>query len=265
MLDRKRVVVVMPAFNVAGTLERTVRELPSPVVDEVVVVDDCSTDGTADIGRALGCHVVRHPENRGYGGVQKTGYRVALERGADVVVMVHGDYQYTPRLVTSVAALLTAGAYDAVLASRMLAQDPRKGGMPLYKFVANKLLTSFENQVIGARLSEYHTGYRGFSRHLLETLALEENSDDFVFDNQMIAQMVHAGFRIGEISCPTRYESDSSSMSFRKGIRYGLGVVGTALELWAHRSGLRTNARYDDRGQRLVPDAPTPTPLRAVQ
>jgi glycosyltransferase involved in cell wall biosynthesis len=265
MLAGKRIAVMMPAYNVCATVERTHSELPMSIVDDVILVDDGSSDGTGEVARKLGIHVVRHPQNRGYGGVQKTGYRVALERGADVVVMVHADYQYSPKLVTAMASLVALGRYDCVLGSRMLAQDPKQGGMPLYKYVANRFLTGFENAVLGVRLSEYHTGYRAFSRHLLETLALEENSNDFVFDNQMLAQTVHAGFRVGEVSCPTRYESDSSSMSFRKGITYGLGVLRTTLELAAHRSGLRPSARYSIEGRKLAPEPSSVRDLRAVR
>lgn len=238
MLNHHRIVVVLPAYNAGLTLQRTVRELDRTVVDDVILVDDCSRDDTAAQARALGLYVVEHPTNRGYGGNQKTCYAAALARGADLVVMLHPDYQYTPQLVTALSALIAYGTYDVALASRILGQGALTGGMPRYKYVANRGLTLVENLLLGLKLSEYHTGYRAFARRVLETLPLDANSDDFVFDNQILAQAAQAGFRIGEISCPTRYAPDSSSIAFRRSVRYGFGVLRTGLQFRAHRWGL---------------------------
>ena len=216
MLHQKKIVVVMPAYNAAKTLDMTYQEIPKDIVDEVILVDDASRDDTAKQAAELGIHTIIHPENRGYGGNQKTCYAEALAKGADVVVMLHPDYQYSPRLITAMSSMIVSGHYDLVLGSRILGGMALKGGMPRYKYVANRMLTFIENLALGVKLSEYHTGYRAFSRPLLETLPLEVNSDDFVFDNQMLAQAVYFGFRIGEISCPTRYFDDASSISFRR-------------------------------------------------
>ncbi|MEH3118758.1 MAG: glycosyltransferase family 2 protein [Methylorubrum populi] len=241
MLHGKTVVVVMPAYNAARTLHRTVAEIPRDVVDEVILIDDASSDDTARIADELGLRTLVHPNNRGYGGNQKTCYRVALERGADIVVMLHPDYQYAPRLVTAMASMIVSGEYDAVLASRILGNGALAGGMPRWKYVANRGLTLVQNLLMGQKLSEYHTGYRAWSRTVLERLPLLRCSDDFVFDNQMLAQAVHAGFRLGEISCPTRYFPEASSINFRRSVVYGLGVLGTSLEYRAHRMGLRAS------------------------
>ena len=239
MINGKKVIVVMPAFNAASTLARTYRELPAGVVD------DCSTDDTATIAAELGiAHVIRHPENRGYGGNQKTCYRTALDLGADVVVMVHPDYQYEPRLVTAMSSMIAEGVFDAVLGSRILGTGAVKGGMPIYKYIANRALTAFQNLLIPYKLSEYHTGYRAFARRILETLPLEENSDDFVFDNQMLVQIIGKGYSIGEVTCPTRYMEDSSSISFRRSVRYGLAVVATTLEYRLARLGWISSRRF---------------------
>lgn len=235
MLNGQRIAVVLPAYNAGTTLQRTVREIDRTVVDEILLVDDHSQDDTASQARALGLTVIEHPENRGYGGNQKTCYTWALNTHVDVVIMVHPDYQYTPRLITALAAMIAYGTYDVVLASRILGRGARAGGMPRYKYVANRMLTAIENVCLGLKLSEYHTGYRAFARTVLETVNLEANSDDFVFDNQMIAQSAAAGFRIGELSCPTRYADDSSSISFRRSVRYGLGVLRTAVDFRLHR------------------------------
>ncbi|OGR11961.1 MAG: glycosyl transferase family 2 [Deltaproteobacteria bacterium RIFOXYB12_FULL_58_9] len=238
MLGDLKVAVVMPAYNAAKTLEQTYAELPHDVVDTVILTDDGSTDNTAALARKLGLHTLVHPENRGYGGNQKTCYREALATGADVVVMVHPDYQYSPRLVTSMASMIASGHYDMVLGSRILGGNARHGGMPLYKYVANRTLTAIENIVCNAKLSEYHTGFRAYSRNLLESIPFENNSDDFVFDNELIVQALHFGFRVGEISCPTRYFAEASSIGLGRSIRYGLGVLGTTARFKLSKLGL---------------------------
>lgn len=230
MIDGKKVVVVLPAFRAGKTLERTVAEIPREVVDEVLLVDDASDDDTVEVARRLGLRTVVHERNLGYGGNQKTCYREALRLGADLVVMLHPDYQYSPRLVGAMAHMVASGHYDLVLGSRILAQSARDGGMPLYKYLANRFLTLAQNWLMRQKLSEYHTGYRAFSRQVLEKLPLDRNSDDFVFDNQMLCQAIEAGFRIGEISCPTRYFEEASSINFRRSVVYGLGVLGCALK-----------------------------------
>lgn len=238
MLNGKKIVVVLPAYNAGRTLEMTYREIPFEFVDDVVLVDDASRDDTAEVARRLGIHTVVHEQNKGYGGNQKTCYRSALDLGADIVVMLHPDYQYTPRLITAISAMIAYGEFDAVLASRILGIGALKGGMPLYKYVANRFLTLVENILLGHKLSEYHTGYRAFSRAVLEKLPLDANSDDFVFDNQMLAQIVWAEFRIGEVSCPTKYFPEASSINFRRSVKYGFGVLGTALQFRLARMGL---------------------------
>ena len=255
MINGKRIVVVMPAYRAAGTLEKTWRELPHAIVDHVLLVDDASPDATAEVASSLGIDVRIHPANRGYGGNQKTCYAAALARGADIVVMVHPDYQYEPRLVTAMAAMIESGVYDVVIASRILGGKAMAGGMPAWKYVANRLLTLFQNMVTGAKLSEYHSGYRAFSRHALKSLPLLENSDDFVFDNQMLVQAIARGLSMGEISCPTRYEKDSSSIGLRRSIRYGLGVLRTTGCLALCRAGI-WRARFLDfsGGRRLDPE-----------
>lgn len=229
MINGKRIVVVLPAYNAERTLEATVRELPE-IVDERILVDDHSSDATAATARRLGLTVEVHHRNRGYGGNQKTCYAKALSAGADVVVMLHPDYQYNPLLVTPIATMIAYGVYDLALGSRILGGGALHGGMPVYKYVSNRFLTLFQNVLMGAKLSEYHTGFRAFSRELLEALPLEANSDDFVFDNQILAQAVLIGARIGEISCPTRYFPEASSINFRRSAIYGLGVLRTSLE-----------------------------------
>ena len=230
MIGKRRVVVVMPAYNAERTLRRTVAEIDRSVVDDVVLVDDASSDRTVEIARELGLHHVVHPENRGYGANQKTCYAEALRRGADVVVMLHPDYQYSPRLLPAMAAMVASGHFDAVLGSRILGVGALAGGMPLWKYVANRLLTFVENLLLGYKLAEYHTGYRAFSRRLLEVLPLARNSDDFVFDNQMLAQAIWYGFHVGEVSCPARYFPEASSIGFARSVRYGLGVLATAVQ-----------------------------------
>jgi glycosyltransferase involved in cell wall biosynthesis len=251
MLYGKKIVVVMPAYNAALTLERTLREVDAQVADEIVVVDDASHDDTAGLAKRLGLRTLVHPRNRGYGGNQKTCYTEALRLGADVVVMLHPDYQYTPRLLMAMASMVAVGQFDVVLASRILSGGALAGGMPVYKYLSNRVLTAVENLVTGAKLSEYHTGYRAFSRRVLETLPLEENSDDFVFDAEMLAQSIYFGFRVGEISCPARYADDSSSISFARSLRYGLGVLGVTAKFRAAKLGLSHSPIFDARGRRL--------------
>lgn len=251
MINGKRIAVVMPAYNAEKTLEKTVSEL-TEIVDIKILVDDSSKDRTADVARALGVQTFVHDANYGYGRNQQTCYREALKAGAEIVVMVHPDYQYTPLLVPAMAGMIASGVYDMVLASRILGAGALKGGMPFYKYVSNRLLTAFQNLFLGVKLSEYHTGFRAFSRELLETLPLLENSDDFVFDNQMIAQAAMFGFRIGEISCPTKYFEEASSINFRRSVKYGFGVLATTLSFAAHKLGIRHSARYSAKGRKLT-------------
>ncbi|HVR28896.1 MAG TPA: glycosyltransferase family 2 protein [Thermoanaerobaculia bacterium] len=256
MIHGKRVFVVLPAYNADRTLERTVADVPRDVVDEILLVDDASTDSTAELARRMGLPTFVHPVNRGYGGNQKTCYTESLARGADIVVMVHPDYQYDPRLVPSMASLIAKGVYDVVLGSRILGRGAIEGGMPRYKYVANRFLTAVQNLALGQKLSEYHTGFRAFSRRVLETLPLAANSDDFVFDNQMLAQVHYFGFSIGEVSCPTRYRADSSSIRFAASCRYGLGVLATSVLFRLARLGLARPAIFDADGPRLPAAAP---------
>jgi glycosyltransferase involved in cell wall biosynthesis len=246
MFRGKRVVVVMPAYNAAETLETTHREvLDQGMVDHVIVVDDASRDETTRIAQGLRqTTVFTHQENRGYGGNQKTCYRLALERGADIVVMVHPDYQYTPLLIPAMVSMIGNGLYHCVLGSRILGGHALAGGMPAWKYIANRALTFADNVLMGAKLSEYHTGYRAFSRELLERLPIERNSDDFVFDNQMLAQVLWFGYTIAEVSCPTKYFAEASSINFKRSVVYGFGCLWTALEFRLARSGLRRTDRF---------------------
>ncbi|HOW97413.1 MAG TPA: glycosyltransferase family 2 protein [Kiritimatiellia bacterium] len=254
MIGGKKITVVMPAYNAAQTLEKTVQALDRQVVDDIIVVDDCSSDETVARAKELGLFVHRHERNLGYGGNQKSCYRLALQRGADIIVMVHPDYQYDPRLVPAMASMIASGLYDAVLGSRILCGGTLAGGMPYYKYMANRLLTAFQNILIGQKLSEYHTGFRAFSRKVLETLPLEENSNDFVFDNQMLCQAVAFRFRLGEISCPTKYFAEASSISFRRSVTYGLGVLRATMALALHQRGWAKNERlFGEQGRRLTP------------
>ncbi len=252
MIRGKRVCVVMPAYNAGKTLAQTVAEIDRTVADDVIVVDDASRDDTASVARQLGLDCVVHPRNRGYGGNQKTCYAAALARGADIVVMVHPDYQYSPKLMPAMASMVASGHFDCVLGSRILGVGALRGGMPRWKYVANRTLTAVENLLLGYKLAEYHTGYRAFSRRLLEKLPLEENSDDFVFDNQMLAQSLWFGFDIGELTCPTRYFAEASSINFRRSVKYGFGVLGTALEYRLARLGLSRPRRLSEQGRRLA-------------
>jgi len=251
MLQGKRIVVVLPAYNSAATLERTYREIPQDLVDEILLVDDASQDHTVSVAERLGVPTFIHPANRGYGGNQKTCYREALKLKADVFIMLHPDYQYTPKLIPAMASMVVSEEYDLVLGSRILGGMALKGGMPLYKYIANRFLTSVENMMTLAKLSEYHTGYRAFSRRVLETLPLEENSDDFVFDNQFIVQALYFGFDIGEISCPTRYFPEASMINFSRSIRYGLGVLWTGVQFRLQKWGLARFSIFDKKGRRL--------------
>ena len=246
----KRVAVVMPAYNAEKTLHSAFHEIPKEWVDDVILVDDCSRDHTVEVARAIpGVHVVVHDRNKGYGGNQKTCYRTALGLGADIVVMLHPDYQYTPRLITAMASMIAYGEFDAVLASRILGIGALKGGMPRYKYIANRFLTLAENLLLGHKLSEYHTGYRAFSREILERLPLDRNSDDFVFDNQMLAQVVWFGYRIGEVSCPTKYFKEASSINFRRSVVYGLGVLKTAAQFRMNKLGLLNSPVFPGSGR----------------
>lgn len=246
MINGAKVCVVLPAYNAARTLLRTVERLDRTVVDEIIVVDDASTDETREITRRLGLRYAFHGQNLGYGGNQKTCYALALETGADLVIMVHPDYQYEPKLAPAMAHLVASGVYDVVIASRILGGGALAGGMPRYKYVANRVLTLLQNLLIGQKLSEYHSGYRAFSRQVLESLPLLANSDDFLFDNQMLVQCHRWGFRIAEISCPTRYFAEASSINFRRSVRYGFGTLGVSLRFFLARLGLPA-PRYLDR------------------
>lgn len=257
MILNKRVAVVLPAYNAAKTLESTYAEIPRDVVDDVILTDDASTDATSDVARTLGLYTIKHERNRGYGGNQKTCYAAALDRGADIVVMLHPDYQYTPRLVTAMASMIALDQYDAVLASRILGDGALAGGMPLYKYVANRMLTATQNILLGKKLSEYHTGYRAWSREVLLRLPLLSCSDDFVFDNQMLTQAVSFGFRVGEISCPTHYSPEASSLGFAGSVTYGLGVLNTSVAYRLHHWGLRqADFLLDQPSRRLGVAAP---------
>ena len=231
MLKNNKICVVLPAYNAAQTLEKTYNEIPFDIVDEVILVDDNSADDTVEVGRALGIrHIIQHEANKGYGANQKTCYNKALELGADVVIMLHPDYQYTPQLIESMAYVIVNGVYPVVLGSRILGMGARKGGMPLYKYVFNRCLTLFQNILMHQKLSEYHTGYRAFSAGVLRKINYQANSDDFVFDNQMLAQIFYAGYEIAEITCPTKYFPEASSINFRRSSKYGWGVLWTSIQ-----------------------------------
>ena len=238
MVNNKKVVVVMPAYNAAQTLVTTYNEIPFDIVDEVLLVDDASKDNTPAVAAGLGIKVIVHPENRGYGGNQKTCYEAALKAGADIIIMLHPDYQYTPKLIGAIVHLLNTGEYDVALASRILGGKALAGGMPLYKYIANRALTFIQNLLMGAKLSEYHTGYRAYTREVLEKLPFQDNSDDFVFDNEFLSQIIFANFRIGEITCPTRYFKEASSINFARSVKYGTGCLKTALLFRLQRMGI---------------------------
>ena len=245
MIGEQKVVVIMPAYNASKTLAATYAEIPFDIVDEVVLVDDCSNDKTPEVARQLGIqHIIEHPKNIGYGGNQKTCYKKALDLGADIVVMVHPDYQYTPKLIPSMSFLIAQELYQVVLGSRILGKGALRGGMPLYKYFFNRLLTAFENVMVGAKLSVYHTGYRAFSRKVLEEINFASNSDDFIFDNQVLSQVIFAGYEIGEITCPTKYFDEASSINFRRSVKYGFGVILTSWMHFFQRIGLAKFEMY---------------------
>lgn len=252
MILDKKLIVIMPAYNAEKTLRQTYEELPHEYVDEVILVDDASRDDTAVFAKELGIKTIIHPQNRGYGGNQKTCYGEALRHEADIVVMVHPDYQYSPKLVAAIASMIASGHYDVVLGSRILGGMALKGGMPLYKYVANRFLTLIENMALGVKLSEYHTGFRAFTREVLETLPLEENSDDFVFDSEMLVQAVYFGFRIGELSCPTRYFKEASSINFRRSVKYGFGVLASIMKFSLSKLGVKQFRIFSVNGKKLT-------------
>jgi glycosyltransferase involved in cell wall biosynthesis len=252
MIHGKRVVVVLPAYNAERTLRRTIHEIPPGFIDRLILVDDGSSDRTASLSRELGLRTIRHDANRGYGANQKTCYREALEDAADVVIMLHPDYQYTPRLTVAMASLIALEQYDVVLGSRILSSGALRGGMPTYKYVSNRILTLLQNILLREKLSEYHTGYRAYSRRVLEALPLLANSDDFLFDNQMLAQALYFGFRVGEISCPANYFPEASSINFRRSVIYGLGVLKVSLLFRLNKWRWRRSPMFDPRGSTLL-------------
>lgn len=239
MLLQKKVIVVLPAYNAAKTLEQTYAEIPFDIVDEVVLVDDASRDETVEVGRSIGIkHIIRHEQNTGYGGNQKSCYNKALELGGDIVIMLHPDYQYTPKLITSMASIIAQDLYPVVLASRILGRGALNGGMPMYKYVFNRFLTFSQNMLMRQKLSEYHTGYRAFSAEVLRKIPYMENSNDFVFDNQMLAQIFYAGYEIAEVTCPTKYFDEASSINFKRSVIYGIGVLRTSFQYRLQKWGL---------------------------
>jgi len=246
MLNSKKIIVVLPAYNAESTLKQTYQDIPQDIVDDVLIVDDKSADSTITLAKELGIQTFLHKRNYGYGRNQKTCYREALRRNADIVVMVHPDYQYNPKLITAMASMIAYDVYDVVLGSRIVGGGALKGGMPLYKYIANRFLTAVQNLLLGSKLSEFHTGYRAFSKRVLENLPLHVNSDNFVFDNEMLAQIIYFGYRVGEVSCPTRYFKEASSINFVKSVLYGLGVLNTTLKFRLQKLGL-INSRLFSR------------------
>ena len=253
MLNGKRITVVMPAYNAEKTLRKTHNEIPHDIVDNVILTDDASQDRTAEIARQLNIKTFVHTKNKGYGGNQKTCYQEALRIGSDIIIMLHPDYQYTPKLITSMASMISYGVFDAVIASRILGNKALAGGMPRYKYIANRFLTAVENFIIQQKLSEYHTGYRAFSIKVLENLPLMENSDDFVFDNEMLLQTMYLGFSVGEVSCPAKYFDEASSISFRKSVTYGIGVLHTAMKYFFSKRGYKQYPIFNPEGKKLSP------------
>jgi len=252
MLNGKKVIVVLPAYNAGGTLESTYDEIPMDVVDKVLMVDDHSIDNTVALAKKIGIETIIHDHNYGYGRNQKTCYSAALNKGADIVIMVHPDYQYTPRLITAMASMIAYDVYDVVLGSRIIGGGAITGGMPIYKYISNRFLTAFQNVLLGSKLSEFHTGYRAFSRKVLKFLPLNENSDDFVFDNEMLAQIIYFGYGIGEISCPTRYFNEASSINFARSILYGIGVINTSFKFLFSRLKFFKHPLFNPEGRKLT-------------
>jgi glycosyltransferase involved in cell wall biosynthesis len=252
MVRDKKIVVVMPAYNAEKTLKATFDEVPKDIVDEVILVDDASHDKTEALARKLGIKCFVHPKNMGYGANQKTCYKEALQEGADVVIMLHPDYQYTPKLISAMVYLIVEGGFDVVLGSRILGGKAVKGGMPRYKYISNRVLTLIQNLLTGQKLSEYHTGYRAFDRKVLETLPLLENSDDFVFDNQMLAQILYFGFNVAEVTCPAKYFKEASSINLRRSAVYGLGVIFTSIKYLLQRAGVKEFRIFNNHGKKLV-------------
>lgn len=247
MLEGKRVVVVLPAYNAESTLEQTYAEIPFDIVDDVILVDDCSADSTVEVAQRIGIkHVIVHEHNKGYGGNQKTCYDTALDLGADIVIMLHPDYQYTPKLIHPMAGIIANGVYPVVLGSRILGKGAIRGGMPRYKYLANRFLTLAQNLLMGQKLSEYHTGYRAFSREVLQAIDYNRNSDDFVFDNQMLAQILFAGYEVAEVTCPTKYFKEASSINLWRSAVYGIGVLVTSVGYLLQKRGLVRMAIYDN-------------------
>lgn len=246
MINGKKIVVVLPAFNAERTLEKTYNEIPFDTVDEVLLVDDNSSDNTLDKAKEIGIkHIIAHEQNLGYGANQKTCYNKALELGADIVVMLHPDYQYTPKLIPSMAELIAKNIYPVVLGSRILGNGALKGGMPLYKYISNRILTAFQNILMGAKLSEFHTGFRAYSKQVLELIDYNSNSNDFVFDNQVLAQIHYAGFKIAELTCPTVYNKESSSINFLRSVKYGFGVVRTSIQFFLHKNRIHKSHLFN--------------------
>jgi len=252
LLNGKRIVVVLPAYNAEKTLKKTYDEIPKDIVDDILLIDDNSSDRTVEIAKAIGLKCFVHEKNKGYGGNQKTCYAEALKLGADVVVMLHPDYQYPPKMITPMAGLVTSGMFDVVLGSRILGNKAMKGGMPFYKYVANRILTLVENNLIGEKLSEYHTGYRAFSRKVLTDLPILENSDDFIFDNQMLLQAFYFGYGVGEITCPSIYTKESSSINFSRSVVYGFGVLRAAFQYMLEKHSLGKWAIFDKSGRKIT-------------
>jgi glycosyltransferase involved in cell wall biosynthesis len=251
MINGRKVVVVMPAYNAARTLKKTFNDIPHAIVDEIILTDDGSSDETVAISRELGINTFIHEKNLGYGANQKTCYSETLKAGGDIIIMLHPDYQYNPRLITAMSSLISEGIYDVVIGSRILGTGALRGGMPVYKYIGNRALTFIENIMIGQKLSEYHSGYRAFSREVLTTLPLLENSDDFLFDNQMLLQALYFGFSVGEISCPTLYNEESSSINFNRSIKYGIGCLLTGLQYILAKAGFMTTPIFSEHGGKL--------------
>ena len=252
MINGKHVTVVLPAYNAERTLQKTYDEVPKDIVDKIILTDDASHDATVALARKLGIETFVHPKNMGYGANQKTCYREALRHGTDIIVMLHPDYQYTPKLITAMASMISEGVFDAVIASRILGNQAISGGMPVYKYIANRVLTGVENLIIGEKLSEFHTGYRAFHSKVFETIPILENSDDFAFDNQMLLQILYFGFKVGEVSCPALYFDDASSISFRRSVTYGLAVLKTACQYYSSKKGWSQPAIFNPDGKKLA-------------